>query len=96
LYHVEKREIQGDARWGIMGFDAVYVRDELTPSIPGQTISIDPAELKDLRPSYRLLLYHLKNQGYVVDHNLAGEDRPETVQALNQELFSWAGLKVPE
>ncbi len=71
------------------------MRDELTPSIPGQLISIDPAEVKDFRPSYRLLLYYLKSQGYAVDTTLAGEDKPETVEALNRELFGWAGLKVP-
>jgi hypothetical protein len=91
LYRSERR----DARWGLFGFDAIYMRDELTPSIPGQLISIDPAEVKDFRPSYRLLLYYLKSQGYAVDTTLAGEDKPETVEALNRELFGWAGLKVP-
>ncbi|MGA3294246.1 MAG: nuclear transport factor 2 family protein [Candidatus Acidiferrales bacterium] len=95
LYRAERRDDKGHVRWGISGFDAVYMRDELTPSIPGQTISIDPAEVEGFRPSYRLLLYYLKSQGYAVDANLAGEDRPETVEALNQEIFGWAGLKVP-
>jgi len=91
LYRTEKR----DARWGIISFDAIYVRDEIIPSIPGQTISIDPAELDHLRRTYRLLWYYLKTQGYAIDPLLAGEDRPELVVALNQELFSWLGLPVP-
>ena len=92
LYRAERR----NSRWGLMSFDAIYVRDELVPSIPGQVISIDPAELKEFRPTYRLLLYYLKTQGgYAVDQTLAGEDKPETVEALNRELFGWAGMKVP-
>jgi len=31
LYRAERR----GERWGIFGFDAIYMRDELTPTIPG-------------------------------------------------------------
>jgi SnoaL-like domain len=92
LYRAEKRE----GRWGLMGFDAIYMRDELIPDLPGQTIAIDPTEVKDFRKSYRLLSYYLHSQGYKVDSSLAGEDRPETAQMLYQELFAWAGLDVPK
>jgi hypothetical protein len=89
LYRVERRE----ARWGICGFDAIYMRDELTPAIPGQTIKIDTNDVKRFRATYRMLSYYLSSQGYEVDSNLAGEDRPELVEALNQEIYGWAGLK---
>ena len=92
LYRAEKR----DGRWGLMGFDAIYMRDELIPDLPGETISIDPAEVKDFRKSYRLLSYYLHSQGYKVDSNLPGEDRPETAEMLYEELFTWAGLNVPK
>lgn len=92
LYRAEKR----DGRWGLIGFDAIYLRDELIPDLPGQSISIDPAEVKDFRKSYRLLSYYLHSQGYKVDSALSGEDLPETVEALYQELFAWAGLQVPK
>lgn len=92
LYRVEKR---GD-RWGITGFDAVYVRDEFTPSVPGQNVSIEPKELDSLRPTYRLLAYYLKSQSYLIDLALAGDDRQDLVQALNHEVFTWAGLDVPK
>jgi SnoaL-like domain len=92
LYRAEKRE----GRWGLMGFDAIYMRDELIPDLPGQIIAIDPAEVKGFRKSYRLLSYYLHSQGYKVDSSLAGEDRPETAQMLYQELFAWAGLDVPK
>ena len=68
LYRTEKRK----GRWRIFGFDAIYMRDELTPTIPGQVISIDPREVESLRPSYRLLLYYLKTQGYEVDSGSPG------------------------
>jgi hypothetical protein len=88
LYRAEQR----DRRWRIIGFDAVYMRDELTPAIPGQVISIDPKELEGFRPTYRLLSYYLKSQGYEIDSVLAGEDRSDLVEALIKELFSWAGI----
>lgn len=92
LYRAERRQQQ----WKIFGFDAIYLRDELTPAIPGQSVTIDANELKGFRASYRMLSYYLKTQGFAIDSTLAGEDKPETVEALNRELFTWAGLKVPE
>ena len=92
LYRAEKRE----GRWGLMGFDAIYMRDELTPDLPGQVIAISPAEIKDFRRSYRLLSYYLHSQGYKVDSDLPGEDLPETVDVLYRELFGWCGIPIPK
>jgi SnoaL-like protein len=91
LYRTEKR----DGCWRIVGFDAVYMRDELTPAIPGQSVSIDLKDVQSYRPSYRMLSYYLNHQGFSVDSNLPGEDRPDLVAALNLEIYSWAGLPVP-
>jgi hypothetical protein len=91
LYRAEKRENQ----WRIVGFDAIYMRDGITPPIPGQAISIDPKEVQSFRQSYRMLTYYLKTQGFTIDSNLAGIDRPDLVQALNEELFAWLGAPVP-
>jgi SnoaL-like protein len=90
LYRVERRA----GRWGIISFDAIYVRDELTSPIPGQSLKIDAEELKRFRSTYRMLSYCLSMQGYEVDTELAGEDRPDSVDALNQELYGWAGVKI--
>lgn len=90
LYRAEKR----DEVWRLMGFDAIYMRDELTPTVPGQSVVIDPNELKGFRSTYRLLSYYMASQGYQVDLNLAGEDRPDLVAALNSELYGWAGIEL--
>jgi SnoaL-like domain len=91
LYRAERRS----SEWKLFGFDAIYMRDELVPAISGQTISIDPAEVRDFRPTYRMLCYYLKTQGFTIDSGLAGEDRPDLVDALNKELFGWAGIPIP-
>jgi uncharacterized protein YbgA (DUF1722 family) len=69
------------------------VRDEIVPAVPGQTLGIAASDLVEFRKSYRLLSYVLSQNGYRVNGNLAGDDRPETVQALEAELFSWAGVQ---
>jgi len=91
FYRVERRERQ----WRLSSFEAVYVRDELTPVVPGQTLSIAPTELEKFRRSYRLLSYILRRNAYQVNSDLPGEDRASTVAALEAELFGWAGLPVP-
>jgi len=88
LYRADKRE----GRWRIIGFDAIYMRDELTPTIPGQVIAIDLRDVQAFRPTYRLLSYYLKSQGYEIDLELAGDDRPDPVEALNRQIFTWAGV----
>ena len=58
----------------------------------GHSIAIDPDELRPFRPTYRLLSYVLSKQGYAIDSELAGEDRPDSVGALMRGIFAWAGL----
>jgi hypothetical protein len=89
VYRAEKRENQ----WRILSFDAIYLRDELTPAIPGNSISIAPLELQAFRPTYRLLSYVLNKHGYNISSDLPGEDQPETVRTLMREVFTWAGIK---
>jgi SnoaL-like domain len=91
LYRAERRR----GEWRIFGFDAIYIRDELTPAISSQQIVIDPGEIRDFRPSYRMLSYYLQSQRFTIDSELAGEDRPDLVDALYRELFDWAKLPIP-
>ncbi len=85
LYRVEKRA----GKWRIFSFECVYVRDEFTPAILGQTVNIDPEEMKAFRASYRNLSYSLSKSGYEVNHDLPGEDKPETVEKLLMEINQW-------
>jgi SnoaL-like domain len=88
VYRAEKR----DDTWRILSFECIYVRDELTPAVLGQTVSIDPVEMAGFRPSYRNLAWCLMKTGYEVNQDLPGEDRPETVEVLMREVERWAGL----
>ena len=85
IYRAEKR----DDVWRIFSFECIYMRDELTPSILGQTIIIDPAEVAGFRPSYRNLAWCLMKTGYEVNQDLPGEDRPETVEKMMNEINAW-------
>jgi hypothetical protein len=87
IYRAERR----DDVWRIFSFDCIYMRDELTPAVPGQSISIDPAEVEGFRLSYRHLTWCLMKTGYEVDQDLPGDDRPETVQKLMRAIDDWAG-----
>jgi hypothetical protein len=91
LLRVERRE----GVWRLFGFDAVYLRDEIAPVIPGQIISVDPDAVRAFRPSYRLLSYCLTSGGFPVPNDLAGVDRPDLVDALVGEIYDWAGLSLP-
>ncbi len=91
LFRAERRE----RIWRLFGFDAIYQRDEITPLIPGQTVVIDPEEVRQFRPSYRLLSYCLAFGGFPVRNDLAGVDRPDLVHALTDEIYGWAGLTPP-
>src|SRR6516162_8975550 len=91
LIRAERRE----GVWRLSGFDVVYLRDEMTAVIPGQTIAVDPVAVKGFRPTYRLLSYCLASNGFPVRNDLAGVDRPDLVDALNDEVYSWAGLAPP-
>ncbi|HLA29082.1 MAG TPA: nuclear transport factor 2 family protein [Syntrophales bacterium] len=91
LYRTERRS----GRWGIAGFDAIYQRDEINTTLPGQAVAIDPNAVKGLRPSYRLLAYCIGAEGFPVRDDLAGADRPDLVATLNAEIYGWAGLTPP-
>ena len=91
LLRAERRE----GVWRLSGFDAVYLRDEMAPAIPGQILKVDPEAVKAYRPSYRLLSYCLASGGFPVRNDLAGVDRPDLVDALIREIYGWAGLMPP-
>lgn len=89
LYRVERRE----GVWRLSSFEAFYLRDELHPQLPGQAVPVRPEDVAGFRPSYRMLSLLLTRQGYAVNHELPGIDRPETVDAMCREVYGWAGLE---
>lgn len=91
-YRVEKRQ----GLWRLSSFEVVYRRDEFTPAILGQTVTLPADLLAGYRPSYRNLCYSLHLKGYMPSNELAGEDRPDIVQALLKAMYSWLGLPVPD
>jgi hypothetical protein len=88
LYRAERR----DGRWRLSGFDAIYLRDELHAVVPGQAVPVTPVQVAGYRSAYRMLSFVLASQGYAVNAELPGEDRPEKAAALYCELHGWAGL----
>jgi hypothetical protein len=88
FYRAEYRK----GAWGLMSFEVFYIRDELSPQVPGDVVPVKAAELAGYRQSYRLLSHVLASNGFAVRDDLAGEDKPETVEALCREIYSWAGL----
>lgn len=89
-----RAERQGEV-WRLSGLDAVYLRDEIAPVMPGQTVAIDQEEVKAFRPTYRLLSLCLASGGFPVRNDLAGVDRPDLVDTLVREIYGWAGLAPP-
>jgi hypothetical protein len=87
-YRAERRE----QCWRLSSFEAVYLRDELFPSVPGEKLVVLPSELTNFRSSYRFLSYVLSRNGYEVNPDLPGGDRPDIVERLENELFGWAGV----
>jgi hypothetical protein len=85
IYRAERR----DNVWRIFSFDCVYVRDEITPAILGQTVIINPEEVEGFRSSYRNLAWCLIKTGYEIDQDLPGDDQPETVEKFMNEINSW-------
>lgn len=88
LYRLERR----NGAWRICFLDATYARDELTASMPGQSLTVLAQDVAQYRKSYRFLCYVLGLTSYVPSQDLAGEDLPETVAALMAEVYGWAGL----
>jgi len=79
--------------WRLSSFEVFYMRDELAAQIPGEAVPVSAADVAGYRGSYRFLSFVLAQGGFSVRDDLAGEDRPETVDALCREIYGWAGLE---
>jgi len=88
FYRAEMRRDE----WRLCSFEVFYMRDELAAQIPGEAVPVKASDVAGFRKSYRFLSYVLAQGGFTVRDDLAGEDRPETVEALCREIYGWAGL----
>lgn len=82
---VERR----DGAWKIARLGAVYFEDEIRAKVPGETPRLDAARLAGYRPSLRFLSYLLEEGGKTPRADLAGIDRPETVDAFHAAERDW-------
>lgn len=88
LYRVQKtKEI-----WGIVSMDCIYEKDALIPVYPGRDVTVPIDEILKYRPSYANLCYVLEKNGYEVNTELAGIDRPDTVNKMIKDAEDWLGL----
>ncbi|HYE46785.1 MAG TPA: nuclear transport factor 2 family protein [Caulobacter sp.] len=82
---VERR----DGAWRIARLGAVYFEDAMAARIPGETPALDAARLAGYRPSLRFLSYLLEESGKTPRADLAGIDRPETVETFLAAEQAW-------
>ncbi|NMO05203.1 nuclear transport factor 2 family protein [Gordonia sp. TBRC 11910] len=85
LYRCAKRA----GEWLIVGLDPVYERDTMIAVVPGQVPPLDHTQLAKHRASYRFLSYLLTTRGYPVDDGLYGDDQPDRVRLLYNEVHEW-------
>lgn len=81
LYRVHKL---GD-EWKIISLDCIYERDSLTPVMPDALLLPE----KSVRSSYAALAGVMESEGYAIDMELAGADRPEQVDAMISFTQGW-------
>jgi hypothetical protein len=91
LYSVERR----NGQWRLCSFEAIYQRDELTPVVMGDTVTMPDELFRRFRPSYRNLSWSLHLKGYDVNMELPGTDRPDLVRGIYERLYGWMGLPAP-
>ncbi len=85
IYRVEKRTTE----WRISSMLSINESDNLHPVIPGTEFKVDPAQLKDFRPSYQFLSYVRTQAGGSISNELLGIDRPRDVQKVYQDADEW-------
>ena len=74
--------------WKICTLEVIYDKDSLLPVTPDdatKTISLSPGA----RLSYRCLAWVLEQNGFAIDQDLPGTDRPGSGEAVLQSCFQW-------
>ena len=84
-YRVEKRE----GVWKICSMDAIYEKDTMRSVFTDGTFSADRKELETYRPTYANMMLRQVHYGGNPNGDLAGEDRPESIEKLYRESSVW-------
>jgi hypothetical protein len=75
--------------WRLASFEGIYQRDRMDAVNPADDPPIDWDLVEKLRPSYKFLAYNQIRQGYEVNPELIGDDRPDLLQAFHQREDKW-------
>ena len=78
-----------DGQWYIVRFESIYEQDRLIPVLPDATLSMDFAALAKYRQSYACMSFCMEQSGIGANQELAGRDRPETVEKIYTDLKKW-------
>ena len=81
LVYTALKEKEG---WKLLSLDAIYEKDNIIPAAPA---GMEPAP--DTRVSYANVISIIGSEGYKMDPNLAGDDRPDLRDALLNGIWTW-------
>lgn len=87
-YRLEKRE----GVWKILHMEPIYEKDTLQSIYTDGTFHADREELAKYRPSYANMMLRQVHYGLHPNGELAGEDRPESVEAIYEESSRFLGI----
>ncbi len=91
-YRVEKR----GGIWKICFMDAIYEKDTMRSAYTDGTFSADREELNRYRPTYANMMLRQVHYGGTPNGDMAGEDRPETIERLYKESSRWLEGQIRE
>lgn len=83
------RVVRTDAGWRLALFEGIYQRDRMDVVNPADTPPIDWDLIATLRPSYKFLAYNQIRQGYDVNSELLGDDRPDLIEIFYAREDHW-------
>lgn len=87
-YRLEKRE----GFWKICSMEPIYEKDTLKSAYTDGTFNASREELEKYRPSYANMMMRQIHYGLTPNGELAGEDRPESVEAIYKKSSEWLGI----
>jgi hypothetical protein len=85
---LEKRPVDGQARWGVVLRQPIYEKDRMDPVDPAARLELDQALLARFPEGYRHLAYLQTQIGYAVKTDMPGLKGPE-VEALYARGARW-------